>query len=251
MPESLFNSDCLTPYSSEFENIYLQVRKAEQRIYTDIEVERLPLVAKEHIHFKEWQIRKASSDKLIKYLRSRNQSLKILEIGCGNGWFSAALAKADSSWTVTGTDINNTELEQAKRVFDSIPNLRFSFFDINTNEVIAEGYDIILFAASIQYFPSLKNTIEKTLALLNSKGEIHLVDTIFYKKEMLMAARERTVEYFRKLGFSEAAKNYFHHSLDDLDGFEFAILQRPAARLQKLFGKRPPFYWICIKKDRS
>lgn len=249
MTDRLFNT--ADDPSREFENIYLQVRKAEQRLYTDKEVERLPSISKEHIHYKEWQIRKASLKNLIKHLQRKKKPLKILEIGCGNGWFSAALANAARSWTVTGTDINTTELDQATRVFGSIQNLNFSFFDVYANEVITGKYDVIVFAASVQYFSSLTQVIEKSLSLLSPIGEIHLIDTIFYKNEMLAAAKERTDKYFSDLGYPMASKYYFHHSLEDLTGFEFVILEKPATKLQKLFGNRSPFYWISVKKNHS
>ncbi|HET6768518.1 MAG TPA: hypothetical protein VFH08_14000, partial [Chitinophagaceae bacterium] len=74
----------------------MQLRKKEQRLYTDGEVRNLPQVPVTHLHFKEWLVRKRSCDRLIKYLDKKNKRLHILEIGCGNGWLSAQLAKNTS-----------------------------------------------------------------------------------------------------------------------------------------------------------
>src|SRR5215203_4755336 len=76
-----------------FEKLYMQLRKKEQRLYTDEEVRNLPQVIAAHPHFKEWQLRKKSCGRLIEYLDQKNKPLHILEIGCGNGWLSAQLAK--------------------------------------------------------------------------------------------------------------------------------------------------------------
>jgi protein-L-isoaspartate O-methyltransferase len=45
-----------------------------------------------HRHYHEWQIRKASSNRLVKYLAKKQKILEILEVGCGNGWLSAKLS---------------------------------------------------------------------------------------------------------------------------------------------------------------
>src|SRR5215213_11952226 len=107
--ESIFDmDDTLTEEFSEpgtFEELYISIRKKEQRIYTNEEVALLPDIYPDHIHYHEWQIRKRSSERLINYLSKKNRPLKILEVGCGNGWLSARMAAVDK-WEVTGIDIN-------------------------------------------------------------------------------------------------------------------------------------------------
>src|SRR4051794_33766657 len=104
-----------------FEADYLSLRKKEGRLYTDEEVARLPHVVKNASLKKEWAIRSASCQRLIKYLAGKKTKLSILEIGCGNGWLSNQLA-AVTKTQVLGLDVNQTELAQAQRVF-SKPNL--------------------------------------------------------------------------------------------------------------------------------
>jgi len=55
----------------DFETIYTQLRQKERRIYTDEEVAQLPSISPTHIHFKEWLVRKHSSQKLVTYLKIR------------------------------------------------------------------------------------------------------------------------------------------------------------------------------------
>ena len=43
---------------SNFEEIYIALRKSENRIYTDEQVSKLPFIGPEHIHYDEWQARK-------------------------------------------------------------------------------------------------------------------------------------------------------------------------------------------------
>src|SRR5579863_3205882 len=113
----------------EKEIIYLDLRQKEGRIYSDEALKMLPDVSPNHALAFEWKVRKRSSEKLIKRLSSKHIPLKILEIGCGNGWLSHKISEIGDS-EVTGVDINMTELKQATRVFGEQKNLTFLYADI-------------------------------------------------------------------------------------------------------------------------
>src|SRR6185503_17845788 len=163
-----------TIIAREFEKLYTQLRQREGRIYTDTEVSNLPEIRSSHPHYKEWQIRKESSQKLIDHLKKRKQPLDILEIGCGNGWLSHKLAEIPES-KIIGADINFAEVQQAARVFHHKPNLHFIYGDAESGLFEDRQFDVIVFAASIQYFPSLSNPINNAIRLLKSKGNIHII----------------------------------------------------------------------------
>ena len=230
-----------------FEKQYIRVRTREKRMYDDDEVSDLPNMPASHPHYKEWLTRKWSSDKLISYLAAKNRPLRILEIGCGNGWLSFQLSKLKHS-KVTGQDINFTELQQAARVFNGYTKLRFIYGDMFSGILSDRKFDIIIFAASIQYFSSLENILSLSVNRLNPGGEIHILDTHFYKPSELTGAKQRTESYYRSLGFPEMADYYFHHSLKKLTGFTYQLLHNPWSLQHKIFGSKNPFPWICIKR---
>ncbi len=234
----------------EFENLYLKVREREQRIYSDPEVANLPSVSVSNQHFKEWELRKTTSDRFSSYLSQYKNALNILDVGCGNGWFSSQIAKL-SSWNVFALDINKTELEQAARVFNQV-NLKFILGNIFENIFENNSYDIITLNASIQYFNNLDELLEILLPLLIDSGEVHILDSPFYKKEELAGARKRTAAYYASLGFLEMAEFYFHHTYDDLKIYNHTILFNPhsgISKIKKLInGKESPFPWIKIAK---
>ncbi len=238
--------------SGDFEKQYSRLRQQEGRIYTDEEVARLPEISKEHTHYKEWQVRKQSSRRLIKYLQKKvseeanEQSVKFLEIGCGNGWLSHQLTTIPGA-KVLGTDINFSELQQAGRVFFNIPNLHFIYANIESDVFEDKQFDFIIFAASIQYFESFVETIRKILRLLKPGGEIHILDSPFYQTSELGAARLRSSLYFESIGFPEMTKSYFHHDFADLSLFKHTILYDPNNLSNRLSIDKNPFYWICIK----
>lgn len=230
-----------------FEKLYMQLRKKEQRLYTDEEVRNLPQVAATHPYFKEWQVRKRSCDRLIEYLDQKSKPLHILEIGCGNGWLSAQLAK-NTSGQVVAMDINKEELTQASRVFSDIANLKFVLGDIRSAQGEQNSFDIIVFAASLQYFSSLKEIVQSAFQYLPAGGEVHIIDTIFYKKNKVEAARQRTKDYYTALGFPEAADHYYHHRIEDLKNFSAIIMYNPFSWIHKFGKNKYPFFWVCIRK---
>jgi ubiquinone/menaquinone biosynthesis C-methylase UbiE len=230
----------------DFEKLYTQLRQREGRIYTDIEVVNLPEINLTHPHYKEWQIRKESSHKLVDHLKKRKQPLDILEIGCGNGWLCHRLAKIPES-KVIGVDINFAEVQQAARVFYYNPNLHFIYGDAETGLFEDHQFDIIVFAASIQYFPSLSNPINNALRLLKSNGNIHIIDSPFYTLAELAAARQRSFLYYKQAGFPEMASQYFHHSLDELEQYNYSLHYDPNSLFNKFLRNKNPFHWICIK----
>jgi SAM-dependent methyltransferase len=236
----------LEPSFREFEQLYVDLRSNEQRIYSDEEVAWLPDVDEDHVHKKEWQIRKVSAEKLVQYLKHKKRPLKILEVGCGNGWLSCYLSQTHS-WAVTGIDINWFELQQAQRVFAAIPNLRFVYGDIDSSLLEMEKFDVIIFAASIQYFPSFRDVVEKALKHTNGEGEVHILDSHLYSENEISEAGQRSAAYFHSKGYNKMSAFYFHHSLEELPCFNFSFLYNPHSVFNKLFKKKNPFYWIRIR----
>lgn len=227
----------------DFEDLYIAVRQQEKRLYTDEQLQLLPDI--DHIYYDEWKIRKRSSDRLIAYLQGKRKYLKILEVGCGNGWLSAKLSNIPNT-RVTGLDINQVEIEQANRVFKK-DNLEFVYDSFNDNTFENETFDVIVFAASLQYFPSVVNVLKQALSVLRYAGEIHIIDTPFYNPEEAEKADERSCKYYAALGIPEMAAHYFHHSISEFWGFKYEILFNPANLFNRLF-KKDPFYWVMIRK---
>ncbi len=240
------NTTGIYPVVNEFEQLYIRLRQKEGRIYTDEETANLPCINKDHPNAKEWEIRAYSLKKLLTYIKHTATGPTILEVGCGNGWLSARLA-AITKGEVIGADINNTELEQAKRIFHQHSNLRFINCDLRDGTLADEKFDTIIFAASIQYFSSFKEVIDTALEHLMPNGEIHILDSHFYPQKEVAAAKQRTKDYYANIGFSELTNYYHHHSIEALNGYEYIILQDPYSWKNKFSVSKHPFHWIIIK----
>lgn len=231
------------PGGISFSSLYLDTRKKEGRLYSDEQTAQLPATKSSDLHHSEWKVRARSAARLFRYLSGKNRPLSLLEVGCGNGWLSARLSALEHS-RVTGIDINALELDQAARVFRNRHNLHF--YKRSLYET-APHYDVIVFAASIQYFPSFAEVMRRALSLLNGGGEIHILDSLFYKPQQLAGAIERSREYYRGMGQEALAAFYFHHEAAALDVFNHHYLFDPRAYINRMFRRQDIFPWIRIR----
>ena len=236
----------ITPKKMCFSDTYIAVRKKEHRVLNDAEVSKLPSVAPDNPNYKEWELRADTATRFLKYIKSNNNKLSILDIGCGNGWFSNKMAALHNT-KVLGIDINEYELKQASSVFNN-NRVSFAYFDIFSDNNLFNGkFDIITLNASIQYFENFENLILKLKEFLNKEGEIHILDSPFYKTEEITKAKSRTLNYFSSIGFPKMADYYFHHSLKDVSGFD-VLFQPKKSVFTKLLGlKKSPFMWLRLK----
>ncbi|KXK13734.1 MAG: methylase [Chloroflexi bacterium OLB14] len=236
-------------------DLYLKVRQKEGRLYSDEVVAKLPSFQKNHALSNEWQARFKSAKRLRSYLTQKNTSLKILDLGCGNGWLSNFLNQENHS--IYGVDQNLFELQQATRVFlssaedgEKSEKLFFLKADIFSAPFPIESFDVILLASAVQYFPDLSRLLQTLFNYLKPNGEIHILDSAFYKDDEIPQAIKRSEEYYQSLGLPEMSRYYFHHRLSELQKFSPRFLYKPMLlRFKKILGKMDsPFAWVMIQK---
>ena len=232
--------------TKRFQDLYNALRETENRICSDEELSSLPEVDTRHMYHEEWMIRRSSFERLRKYLAHKKGPLQMLEVGCGNGWLSNGLSMISNSM-VTGIDINALEIEQAKRVFKNRDNLSFILGDIRSAGILHSSVDIIIFAASIQYFSKPDEVLVPAFDLLRPDGEIHIMDTKFYKPAEVVKAKERSAFYFQSLGFDEMCQAYFHHDINSLEKYNYRIMYDPNHLFNIILKRKDPFHWIMIK----
>lgn len=227
-----------------FEVLYARARSAENRILTDAQVAMLPN-GSGLWNASEWRIRSRSAQRLQQALGTGIPK-KVLEVGCGNGWLSALLQR--SGHQVLGIDIFTVELEQAARVFPAGPGFaRCSPF---TDRLSSRSFDVIVLAASIQYFPDPRTLMSRLFRLLVPGGSVHIVDSLLYTDpEEARKASLRTARYYASLGVPELAEHYHAHTLDALSSTgRCVVLHAPSNEPfhDRLLRRASPFTHVVI-----
>ncbi len=233
-----------------FEEYYLKVRQKEKRLYSDDEVKLLPFASSLNLHKSEWDRRVKSFLRFKDYLKKFKQSIDILDLGCGNGWFTGELSKFfDHRFYCI--DLNLYELKQAARIFKN-ENLKFIFGDIFKMKLAKSSFDLIALNSSIQYFDDINKLLKELLFTLKLDGEIHIIDSPFYESEQVDKAKKRSETYFNSLGFPKMKEFYFHHTYESLIDFNSQILYDPRKFKNKLlsftFKSGSLFPWVKIKR---
>jgi len=262
-PDILINPGCFceedkvymqgdSSVSEDFETSYIKIRDQEKGILSIDAIRKLPEVPKANLHYNEWQVRQFSSRKLINYLSQKSKSI-VVEVGCGNGWLSAMLAR-NLDALVVGVDVQRTELRQAACAFGEQQNLYFMYANILGDVFKKQSIDTIILAASVQYFENFNELISKLLSLLKDTGEIHIIDSPFYGSQNdVSLAKERSERHFVLTGTPEMCGKYFHHSFRQLTQYNHQVLYDPKSIISRLKRKviklsQGVFPWICIWK---
>ena len=232
----------------EKEQLYLEVRRREGRVPTDEALLQLPHVKTPAALAKEWRWRKRSLERLDRYLNRQygNQPIRLLDLGCGNGWMSNYLASQPER-EVWATDLNKQELLQGSRVFQK-ENLRFVYADVLQGTLPEQYFNVIVLAASVQYFPDLEELLTALRRLLAANGTIHFLDSHFYATEAERhAARQRSFTYYQQLGVPEMGKFYHHHLWREVQELGAVNLnRRPDVYLRQRLGYLGPFPWLKL-----
>lgn len=227
---------------SAFEAHYGAVRAREGRILTDAQVRALP-EAPGLWNAEEWRMRARSAARLCAHLAVRGPGRRVLEVGCGNGWLSGLLQRAGH--TVIGIDPFTEELEQAARCFPGGP--AFARADLFASPLPMGGFDAVVFAASIQYFPDITATLRRALTLLAPGGEVHVLDTVLYTgPREAAAAKARSRAYYTALGFPEMAAHYHAHGLNEMSVVGTRRVLSAPSLWKRLRGDASPFTHAVI-----
>ena len=235
----------LTEPDRTFESAYLAAREAENRIVDNELLAQLPATPNNHPHHREWKMRQKSSDRTMRLVSWNGP---VPDLGCGNGWFTNLMAQ-QSEHPVIGLDVNLPELKQAAAVFQR-PNLSFAYGNVMADIFKPGSLHIIAINSCLQYFEDAVGTLNYLKTLLHPEGRIFIIDSPFYDADKVEGARQRSEEYYQKLGFPEMSAHYFHHPKSVLEPFRAEVVYDPNSirnRARRLRGNiDSPFPMIRI-----
>lgn len=229
---------------THFEKEYIELRKKENRLYSDVQTASLPFL-QNHIHSNEWKLRVKTCNKFENYIKKKKLNYPILDLGCGNGWFTYWLY-TKTGGMIDGMDLNQTELNQGAIVFYN-ENVNFYYGDIFRVSP-QNKYSLITLNACIQYFSEFEQLINRLRSLLDKNGEIHILDSPFYTIKNLSEAKKRTINYYNKIGYESLIPFYNHHTYEEIKKLNGIILYHPSNGIISKFKKDSPFPWIMFNK---
>ncbi len=238
-----------TPARRGFDpDAYRRARAAEGRILEDALVRRLPRLPAGHPLAGEWALRARSADRFLAWLAGTPAPRTVLDLGCGTGWLTAAIAGIPGT-RAFGVDLDGPELEQARRVFGAPGAAEFEAGDAEIVDVAPRQPDVIVLASVVQYLAHPAEVVARLLAACRPGGSVHVLDSPVYRPDEVAAAASRTAAHYRRVGVPELATGYFHHTMGSFDGLHPVVVRaRPAPWREALVARigRPisPFPWL-------
>lgn len=168
-------------------------------------------------------------------------TLRILDLGAGNGWMSHRLAKQGHAPIAVDLLTNNQDgLEAAEHYQQSLPSLFPRFRAELDNLPFADSqFDLVIFNASFHYSENYEKTIAEALRCVRGNGMVIIADTPWYSDEQSgrRMLQERRAGFVKRFGFPS----------DGLSSLEYLTDQR-LARMESWFGIRwqvhEPYYGI-------
>lgn len=170
---------------------------------------------------------------------------KILELGCGVGNDSTAFAHA--AHQVLATDFSEVAIQHNKKLFRSVPHLKFEVLDLNHSFKFGpDSYDVVYARLSLHYFKdrATKRIFEDIYTILKPRGLLFFMckstqDPLYGKGEKIendMFENEGHVRHF----FSEG---YMRECLAD----KFTIIELEE-KTDLLYGKTSSFIECIAQK---
>jgi SAM-dependent methyltransferase len=187
---------------------YESVRSSEGRGSTDAAYYRaLPYKDLSRRFSADWAIRARSYNALIRnvitLLQDRLQrSLKILDLGAGNGWLSNRLSFEGNRVFAVDLLVNEQDGLGAWKYYEHafIP-IQAEF---NHLPIMDHFTDAVIFNASFHYSENYEKTLKEALRILSPQGLVVVMDSPVYRRSISgeKMVQERKADFLRRYGFA-------------------------------------------------
>src|SRR5512139_1947772 len=206
---------CLTPdrqaYYEQFLREYQIVRQAEQRGSPDSAYYRaLPFADLSGRFTADWQIRARSfrafeREVLLPVERKRQRSLRVIDLGAGNGWLSYRLAQRGH--VVAAVDLLTNPLDGLGAHLHYDASFTPVQAEFDRLPFVEQQSDLIIFNASLHYSTGYATTLGEALRVLRPDGLLVILDSPVYRSADSGAqmVREREAAFTQAYGFPSNA----------------------------------------------
>jgi SAM-dependent methyltransferase len=196
---------------AHFSEEYQAIRRYEQRGAASANYYRaLPYKDLSGRYRSDWRIRARSFDALVKNVLTRLQnslerSLKILDLGAGNGWLSNRLAAQGDRVVAVDLLVNEQDGLGAWKYYET------SFIPVQAQfdnlPVMDDFADAVIFNASLHYSEDYARTLQEALRVLSNQGVVVIMDSPVYTDSAsgTKMVEERKQEFLARYGFASDA----------------------------------------------
>jgi SAM-dependent methyltransferase len=192
-------------------------------------------------HKTDWAIRSRSFSALVKVLTQLQnpleRSLRILDLGAGNGWLSNRLAAQGGRVIAVDLLLNEQDgLGAWKHYEHSFTPVQAEF---NQLPVMDRFADAVVFNASLHYSEDYGNTLKEALRVLSPDGRIVIMDSPVYRRGASGATmvEERKTDYLARYGLAS-------DSLQTENYLTYARLRELSRALNLKWRFITPFYGL-------
>lgn len=126
---------------------------------------------------------------------SGSSNIKILEIGCGTGEYTAKLAKLFPKANIVGLDISKKVIEIAKNKCKDFPNVSFQVKSFYHSKLKTDSFDVICGFYSLHHMNE-KKVLNEAYKLLKSGGLLYFCEPNILNPVVYLI---KSNKYFKKL----------------------------------------------------
>lgn len=182
--------------------------------YRSIHTDNIKFSGADSFYFAEMKV------KLLKYF-ALDYFMKVLDIGCGDGTTGVFMAKHFPQWSVTGIDVSNKSVEEAKS--KNIPSAEFLVYDGNQIPFEDKTFDIIFMAGVLHHvdFGLHQNIIKEVNRVTKVDGRFflfehnpinpltrHLVNTCVFDKDAKLLKSNYALQLLQNNKFKIIKKQF-------------------------------------------
>ncbi|WP_232298778.1 class I SAM-dependent methyltransferase [Granulicella tundricola] len=159
----------------------------------------------------QWKIRARTFDHLLQHILKpladqRQQPLRILDLGAGNGWLSYRLSRLGHLPVAVDLLTNDRDGLSAGSNFSSQLPVMFPRVQASLDDMpfASETFDLAIFNASFHYSQDYRKTLAEALRCLRPSGTVVIADTPWYAKQEsgVMMVEEKHMQFRAAYGFA-------------------------------------------------
>ena len=193
--------------------------------------------------------------KILKQILTNGKKLRVLDIGCGIGYFAILLARMGHIVTAIDSNreiLNLAKIETKDEIFDY--PIEFIYMDAEELTFKDETYDIVISRYASWLFKNPKKAIKECYRVLNSKGKLINIDANWmmpFFDQSLKRRFQRDQEELRFRGYDEKSVYEDKDAVEYMMNLPLANIKRPdwdKRELEKIGFKEIQIDWLLNKK---